>query len=124
MLPSIKAERADAAISSFDPSESVLFGGGTEVGNALYGHAGQESVKRRPDLTFEIEGCPLHIHEAFELWRLGIVRRVHQERIRDSKGFNPGHAVKVEALRNEWRNFTRCYRAAVWGMAFSHERRI
>jgi hypothetical protein len=116
MRKPIKAERADAAVSSFDPSESVSFGGGTEVGNAPNGHAGQESVKRRLDLTFEIEGCPLHIREAFELWRLGIVRRVHQEQIRESKGYNAGHAAKVEALRNEWRNFTRCYQAAVWGV--------
>ena len=46
--PFHNSRRADAAISSFDPSYSVSFGGGTEVGNALYGHAGQESGKATP----------------------------------------------------------------------------
>jgi hypothetical protein len=32
----VKAERADAAVSSFDPSETVSFGGGTENGSATH----------------------------------------------------------------------------------------
>jgi hypothetical protein len=96
-----KADRSGGAIS--DPCSNT----------ESLSHAAP--AERQHDLKFEIEGVSLDIREALSVWKLGIMRRVRQEEIRNRRGFNPHHAEKMRALRAEWTLYRQCCRLAAWG---------
>lgn len=71
-------------------------------------------VEPLSDLTkFEISSASFDVKEAFECWRLGIVRRVRREQVRAACDYvPPDHEACMAELRDEWCLWKHCYRLA------------
>lgn len=64
-------------------------------------------------LKFEISSASFDVKEAFERWRLGIVRRVRREQARAARDYVPAdHDHCMAELRDEWCLWKHCYRIA------------
>jgi hypothetical protein len=69
-----KAERADAAVSSFDPSESVSFGGGTENGSATHPLILQmNAARKRLDERLVLLTWALDLHDCVDRFDLALL---------------------------------------------------
>ena len=90
---------------------------------ALEVHAGKLDSRAKPKnadkqeplerLAFRIETASHDVVDAFEVWRLGLVRRVRREQLRGARDYVPAdHEESMAKLREEWRRFQHCYKLA------------
>jgi hypothetical protein len=115
-MPPSKSREADDRGSGLGPSNSDRRGDDTISEASKPVRDGSQDQSLNEKLRFKIEGVSRDVREAFELWRLSILRRYHQLQIRAAKGYMPDYAKRLEALRDEWRLWRECLRLAAWGI--------